>query len=145
MYLIKYCLSLFAICFAATLQKELALPDSLGVPFSPPTVSSVSFSGNGCPQNGGKKTVSGGWRHFSFTLPDFAASYGGIKPTSVNCEAHMRLVEGEPGWRVALKDVWIKGHLALDPATKLSQTITTYYSDNAANTVCIWHSEGVGI
>ncbi|KAI1377021.1 hypothetical protein F4677DRAFT_417078 [Hypoxylon crocopeplum] len=125
----------FAVCSATTPQKLMRLPDASEAPFTPPTIQSVSFSGNGCPQNGGKKWISGGWQHFAFTLPDFAASYGGSKPKSVNCQAHMNLAGGEPGWQVALKDTWTKGHLELDPDVKLTQFITTYYSQDAANTI----------
>ncbi|XXG98034.1 hypothetical protein Hte_004351 [Hypoxylon texense] len=125
---------LFVACSSATSQKFIALPDTSAAPFSPPVIRSVSFSGNGCPQNGGLKQISGGWQHFAFTLPDFAASYGGSKPTSVNCQAHMNLEGGEPGWQVAIKDVWTKGHVELEPNVKLSQYITAYYSQDAANT-----------
>lgn len=125
----------FAVCSAAAPQKLIALPDASAAPFSPPTIKSVSFSGNGCPQAGGGKQISGGWQHFAFTLPDFAASYGGSKPRSVNCQAHMSLGGGESGWQVAIKDIWTKGHLELEPDVKLTQFITVYYSQDAANTV----------
>ncbi|OTA55568.1 hypothetical protein K449DRAFT_438488 [Hypoxylon sp. EC38] len=125
----------FAACSATTLQKLITLADTLEAPFSPPTIKTISFSGNGCPQDGGRKQISGGWEHFAFTLPDFAASYGGSKPKTVNCQAHMNLVEGESGWQVAVKDIWTKGYLELEPDVKLTQFITTYYSQDAANTV----------
>ncbi|KAI2617658.1 hypothetical protein GGS26DRAFT_575893 [Hypomontagnella submonticulosa] len=126
---------LFAGCTAAAPQKILTSPEASEAPFSPPTIQSVSFSGNGCPQDGGKRRVWGGFEHFSFTLPDFVATYGGSKPKSVNCQAHMNLAGGEPGWQVALKDVWTKGHVELEPNVKLSQYVTTYYSQDAANTI----------
>ncbi|KAI8963002.1 hypothetical protein F5Y11DRAFT_321073 [Daldinia sp. FL1419] len=125
----------FALCSASGSQKLIRFPDASEAPFTPPTIQSVSFSGNGCPQDGGKKQVSGGWQHFTFTLPDFAATYGGSKPKSVNCQAHMSLAGGEPGWQVALKDVWTRGHVELEPDVKLTQYITTYYSQDAANTI----------
>ncbi|KAI1774851.1 hypothetical protein F4818DRAFT_53776 [Hypoxylon cercidicola] len=129
-------LTLFLVaCSSATSQKFITLPDTSNAPFSPPVIRSVSFSGNGCPQSGGTKHVSGGWQHFAFTLPDFAASYGGSKPKSVNCQAHMNLEGGEPGWQVAVKEIWTKGHLELEPDVKLTQYITAYYSQDAANTV----------
>ncbi|KAI1467722.1 uncharacterized protein F4812DRAFT_406853 [Daldinia caldariorum] len=126
---------LFVACSAATPQKPMTFPDASEAPFSPPTIKSVSFSGSGCPQSGSSKQVSGGWQHFTFTLPDFAASYGGSKPTSVNCQAHMSLTGGEPGWQVALRDVWTQGHVELEPDVKLTQYITAYYSQDAANTI----------
>ncbi|KAI0834409.1 hypothetical protein F5Y06DRAFT_289877 [Hypoxylon sp. FL0890] len=135
MYLTSLLILFFAACYASGPQKLIALPDALEAPFSPPVVKAVSFSGNGFPQDGLRKWISGGWRHFAFTLPDFTASYGGSKPRTVNCQAHMNLVGGEPGWQVALKDVWTKGYLELDPEVKLTQFITTYYSQDAANTV----------
>ncbi|KAI1382927.1 uncharacterized protein F4822DRAFT_421589 [Hypoxylon trugodes] len=135
MYFIGPFVLFLAVCSAIVPQEPIALPDSSAAPFSPPVVKSVSFSGNGCPQNGGKKQVSGGWRHFTFTLPDFAASFGGSKPKSVNCQAHMNLAGGEPGWQVALKDVWTKGHLELSQEVKLTQFVTIYYSQDAANTI----------
>ncbi|KAL7628443.1 hypothetical protein AAE478_002646 [Parahypoxylon ruwenzoriense] len=124
-----------ATCSAAVPQKLISLPDAAEAPFTPPTIKSVSFSGSGCPQGGGRKRVSGGWQHFAFSLPDFAASYGGSKPSSVNCQAHMNLAGGKPGWQVALKDVWTNGHLELEPDVKLTQFITTFYSQDAGNTV----------
>ncbi|KAI1415447.1 hypothetical protein F5Y13DRAFT_144405 [Hypoxylon sp. FL1857] len=134
MQLVIHLILFFVACSAAASQKLIIPPNALEAPFSPPTIKSVSFSGNGCPQDGGKKQISGGWQYFSVTLPDFAASYGGSKPKTVNCQAHMNLEGGEPGWQVALKDIWTKGHLELEPEVKLTQYITTYYSQDAANT-----------
>ncbi|KAI0160839.1 hypothetical protein GGR52DRAFT_148748 [Hypoxylon sp. FL1284] len=135
MRLTNYLLFFFVCVSAAESQESIALPDASNAPFSPPVIRSVSFSGNGCPQDGGTKNVSGGWQHFAVTLPDFAVSYGGTKPKSANCQAHMSLEDGEPGWQVALRDVWTKGHLELEPAVKLTQFITVYFSQNAADSV----------
>ncbi|KAI2611904.1 hypothetical protein GGR54DRAFT_334293 [Hypoxylon sp. NC1633] len=135
MHLISPLTLFFAAYSAAARRESMGFPDTSEAPFSPPIIESVSFSGNGCPQSGGFKQISGGWQHFAFTLPDFAASYGGSKPKSVNCQAHMNLAGGEPGWQVALKDVWTQGFLELEPDVKLSQYITTYYSQDAADTI----------
>ncbi|RYO96013.1 hypothetical protein DL765_011751 [Monosporascus sp. GIB2] len=114
-----------------------ATAEAQAAPFKPPTILSTSFSGNGCPQKGSRPLPSGGWEHFGFTLPDFAVSYRGSggKTTTANCQAHMSLANGVPGWQVGLKDVWSRGYAQLDPGVKLTQYVTAYYSENAANAV----------
>lgn len=106
--------------------------------FQPPTIQSISFSGNGCPQSGTTPLRSGGWAHLRFTLPDFAASYGGsVNTHTANCQAHVSLADGAPGWQVGLRDLWSRGHVELEPGVTLKQYVTVFYSQDAGNTVSV--------
>ncbi|RYP83959.1 hypothetical protein DL769_001265 [Monosporascus sp. CRB-8-3] len=111
--------------------------EAQAAPFKPPTILSTSFSGNGCPQSGSRPLPSGGWGHFGLTLPDFTVSYRGSggKTSTANCQAHVSLANGVPGWQVGLKDLWSRGYAELDPGVKLTQYVTAFYTENAANTV----------
>ncbi|RYP47847.1 hypothetical protein DL768_006164 [Monosporascus sp. mg162] len=115
-----------------------ATVEAQAAPFKPPTILSTSFSGSGCPQSGSRPLPSGGWEHFGVTLPDFAVSYRGSggKTSTANCQAHMSLANGVPGWQVGLKDLWSRGYAELNPGVKLTQYVTAFYTENAANTVC---------
>lgn len=106
--------------------------------FQPPTIQSISFSGNGCPQSGTTPLRSGGWAHLRFTLPDFAVSYGGnVNTRTANCQAHVSLADGAPGWQVGLRDLWSRGHVELEPGVTLKQYVTVFYSQDAGNTVSV--------
>lgn len=106
--------------------------------FHPPTIQSITFSGNGCPQSGTTPLKSGGWAHLRVTLPDFAVSYGGsVNTRTANCQAHVNLADGAPGWQVGLRDLWSRGHVELEPGVTLKQYVTVFYSQDAGNTVSV--------
>ena len=119
---------------------------SSGAPFAPPKIGRITYSGSGCRQ--GSKTpplrTGGGWRDLGFVLPDFVVSYGaggGPAASTVNCQAHVDLVAGAPGWQVGIRDVWSRGRAELDPGVTLKQFVTVFYSQDAANTVgCVFTS-----
>jgi hypothetical protein len=96
-----------------------------------PSIATISFSGNGCMNNGA--TASGDFSHPTFTFKHFAAVSPGINSTA-NCEAHIVTSGNTDGWQVALDKVNVKGHLVLDPNTDLTYYITSYFSQDAGNT-----------
>ena len=125
----------------ANLPTETENPTAgAAAPFKPPKIERITYSGSGCRQ--GSKTpplrTGGGWRDLGFALPDFAVSYGagaGPAASTVNCQAHVDLVAGVPGWQVGIRDVWSRGRAELDPGVTLKQFVTVFYSQDAANTV----------
>ncbi|KAH9904967.1 hypothetical protein F4778DRAFT_53119 [Xylariomycetidae sp. FL2044] len=119
---------------AMTLRPSDSFQEKRLAPFTPPVIESVSFSGNGCPQDSTPKVQSSAWESFSFTIPSFLLSTTNVETRTANCQAHLNLGEGPPGWQVALRDVWSRGHVELAPGVSLTQYITVYYSQDAAKT-----------
>ena len=112
------------------------------VPFRPPKIGRITYSGNGCRQGSATPPLrtGGGWRDLGFLLPDFAVSYdaggGGVAARTANCQVHLDLVAGgSPGWQVGVKRVWSRGRAELDPGVALKLFVTVYYSHDAGNTV----------
>ncbi|KAI0448589.1 hypothetical protein F5B21DRAFT_509991 [Xylaria acuta] len=105
--------------------------------FTPPSVVSTSFSGSGCPQ-GTTDASADLWDNFSFKLPSFKVKTGPSSPVaerSVNCQTHVNFGGSTTGWQFALKEHWSNGYLELDGAgVTLSQYLTVYFSQDAANT-----------
>ncbi|KAI1268824.1 hypothetical protein F5Y18DRAFT_423054 [Xylariaceae sp. FL1019] len=104
--------------------------------FNPPTIISSSFSGNGCPQTAQPKLISSTWSNFSFRLPAFEVSTdGGVQAKTQNCQAHLNLGGGTPGWAVALRDLWSTGHVTLEgEGVTLTEYLTVYFSQDAGST-----------
>lgn len=106
--------------------------------FTPPSVVSTSFSGSGCPQ-GTTDAPASLWENFAFKLPSFKVKAGpssAISERSVNCQTHINFGGSTTGWQFALKEHWSEGYLELDGAgVTLSQYLTVYFSQDAANTV----------
>lgn len=110
----------------------LLLPRStLATPPSPPKITQLVFSGNGCPVNSNSVKAStaylGDSAGFSFTMLDGEATK--------NCEIHVQSSGGSQGWQVAIGeivyegDVWLKGQSAIQTVTQV------YWSEDAGNTV----------
>jgi len=102
-------------------------------PPSLPHITSVQYSGSGCPNNAAR---SGDFNSPTFKYNNFAAAYPGTNQT-LNCEVHLQASGGSAGWQVALSQVNINGHLVLDPGMNLDYYTQAYYSQDAANTVCL--------
>ncbi|KAI1120906.1 hypothetical protein F5Y10DRAFT_113446 [Nemania abortiva] len=106
--------------------------------FTPPAIASTSFSGSGCPQGTTDAPTAGLWEHFSFGLPSFKAKTGplsAVADRSVNCQAHLNFGASPTGWQFALKNHWSNGYFEFDGAgVTLTQYLTVYFSQNAANT-----------
>ncbi|KAI3332450.1 hypothetical protein HD806DRAFT_530202 [Xylariaceae sp. AK1471] len=105
--------------------------------FTPPKVLSLSLSGNGCPQGSTEVSTANLWENFSVNLPAFKIAIGGsstVQEKTVNCQAHLNVASSTSGWQFALKDLWSTGRLELEGSgVTLSQYVTVYYSQNAAN------------
>ncbi|KAK5634728.1 hypothetical protein RRF57_010441 [Xylaria bambusicola] len=106
--------------------------------FTPPTVLSTSFSGNGCPQGTTEASTAGLWDHFSFKLSSFKAKIGpssNVAERTVNCQGHINIGGSTTGWQFALKDHWSRGYLEVDGAgVTLTQYVTVYFSQEPAKT-----------
>ncbi|TRX98092.1 hypothetical protein FHL15_000737 [Xylaria flabelliformis] len=106
--------------------------------FTPPSIISTSFSGNGCPQGTTDASVDL-WEKPSFKLPSFKVKAGPssvVTERTVNCQAHVNFRGSATGWQFALKEHWSRGYLELDGAgVTLTQYLTVYFSQDAANTV----------
>ncbi|KAK5658915.1 hypothetical protein OQA88_1729 [Cercophora sp. LCS_1] len=101
-------------------------------PASLPKITDITFSGSGCPSDGGVK-VAGGFDSLSVTFKEFSAKLPGNK--TLNCQAHVQGSGGSPGWQFKLKEATVYGRAYLQPETRLSYFHTVYFSQNAANTV----------
>lgn len=123
----------------AALYAPFAAADS---PASQPKITSVQFSGNGCPN---AASMSGSFGDPTITYNRFAAALPGANET-VNCEVHVEAAGASSGWQVAVSDVTVCGRLSLDPGTQLDYYTTVYYSEDASATVCchcpIFHIRG---
>jgi len=95
-----------------------------------PRISSISFSGNGCPDNA---KYTGNFNNACFTFSDFAGSAPGSNST-LNCQVHLVGTAATPGWQVSLKSSVTKGHVVLAPGTTLTHYTTSYFSQDAAVT-----------
>lgn len=115
-----------------TLYPALALATDAAAPPTLPRITSVQYSGNGCPDDASRK---GDFNDPTFRFDSFAASFPGTGRT-VNCEVHVQAAGATAGWQVALSQVNVDGRLVLDPGVGLVYFTQTYFSDDAADTVC---------
>ncbi|KAJ9155238.1 hypothetical protein NKR23_g1798 [Pleurostoma richardsiae] len=105
-----------------------------------PSISSISFSGNGCPQDGSSGRVvnaTGSWSELDLTFHNFTATIPGQGSSSrtSNCEAHISASDAAPGWQVSPGRVSVRGLAVLDPGTSLTLFVTAYWSQNASETI----------
>ncbi|KAI0543993.1 hypothetical protein F4679DRAFT_64616 [Xylaria curta] len=111
--------------------------------FTPPSVISTSFSGNGCPQGTTDASIDL-WEKPSFKLPSFKVKAGpssSITEWTVNCQAHVNFQGSTAGWQFALKEHWSRGYLELDGAgLTLTQYLTMYFSQDPASTATVVQS-----
>lgn len=125
------------IAFAITCLTAFVSADA---PPTLPKITSLSFSGNGCPQNGtGDKvvTASGDWNELNFVFHHFTAAIPGDGPASrtTNCQAHLTASGTTPGWQVSPSNITFKGFTVLQPGATLTIYITAYWSQSASQTV----------
>ncbi|KAI0127593.1 hypothetical protein BJ170DRAFT_694372 [Xylariales sp. AK1849] len=100
-----------------------------------PTISTISFSGSGCPADGDSITfVSRDWNNIIFHLDNFTTSTPGDATKTTNCQAHIQGIDTTPGWQFALKDVWVRGYLELEAGSTMTEYVTTYFSEDALDT-----------
>ncbi|KAF2248174.1 hypothetical protein BU26DRAFT_429037 [Trematosphaeria pertusa] len=102
----------------------------LAAPEVPPKITSLKFSGSGCPNNSGSvKSTSG-------VLGDSATfTFGQLRGDNTdNCEIHIQSTGASQGWQAAVKEVEYQGNVALAPSSQLDTITQTFWSDHAADT-----------
>lgn len=101
-----------------------------------PRISSISFSGNGCPKD---PKHSGGFTDPTFTYHGFALALPGANRTA-NCQVHVQATTGAgaAGWQVALRTNSVRGHVVLSPGTRLEYYTSVFFSQEAGKTVCFF-------
>ncbi|KAI2623508.1 hypothetical protein GGS26DRAFT_222327 [Hypomontagnella submonticulosa] len=106
-------------------------------PTPPPKIASVSYSGSGCPSSSPAVDRSGGFDDISLRLNSFEARTTTAADSTVNCQAHLQISGSAAGWQVGVKDVYVKGHLVLDPGASLDYYVTSFWSEDADRTSTI--------
>ncbi|KAF3065145.1 hypothetical protein GL218_02048 [Daldinia childiae] len=106
-------------------------------PSPPPRIVSVSYSGSGCPSASPAVDRTGGFDDISLRLNSFEARTTSAADSSVNCQAHLSIAGSAAGWQVGVKDVYVKGHLVLDPGASLDYYVTSFWSEDADKTATI--------
>ncbi|KAK8028921.1 hypothetical protein PG991_005977 [Apiospora marii] len=125
-----------AVPVASRQQPLLAARD--GVPSSLPHITSVQYSGDGCPSSAPAVDKSGdGFDDVSFRLNAFAVSGADVYSSTANCEVHVQASGASAGWQVGVSDVYVRGRLRLDPGAQMDFYVTTFWSQGAANTVTV--------
>lgn len=104
----------------------------LAAPPSIPTISKLTFSGNGCTQGSNLKW-SGNLDELTIRYSEFTARNPGDGTS--NCQIHITTTGGTAGWQYALKSTELKGSASLDPGSTLTVFTTVYFSEEASNTV----------
>ncbi|KAI0008575.1 hypothetical protein F4779DRAFT_641533 [Xylariaceae sp. FL0662B] len=104
-----------------------------------PRIVSVSYSGSGCPSSSpavDRTTGSGAVE--AFRLNGFKAeTTPSASTSSVNCQVHLQLTGASAGWQVGVGDVVVRGRLVLDPGARLEYYVTSFWSEDAGETVTI--------
>lgn len=114
----------------------------LAAPPSIPTISKLTFSGNGCTQGSNLKW-SGNLDELTVRYSEFTARNPG--DGSSNCQIHIQTTGGTAGWQYALKSTELKGSASLDPGATLTVFTSVYFSEDASNTVsAFWARTNVG-
>jgi hypothetical protein len=99
-----------------------------------PKVASFSASGNGCPQD--TSTYLGAHGDIlSFAFPSFNVEDISPSEKNKNCQMHLSFKGDVSGWQFAIQTIRIRGHATLSPNSTLTTYLTTYYSQDASNTV----------
>jgi hypothetical protein len=121
---------------AALLLAAAAPALVLAAPDRAPKITSLKFSGTGCPNDSNSvKAVYGELGDTpSFTFSQLRGDDTG------NCELHIQSTGGSQGWQVAVKEVAYQGNVQLSSGSQLDTITQAYWSDHAADTVSIlWH------
>ncbi|KAK5624781.1 hypothetical protein RRF57_000497 [Xylaria bambusicola] len=104
-------------------------------PAAQPHITSLSYSGSGCPSSSPAVERTGaGFSDIGFKLNGFAASLPGIENANTNCQVHLQATGCSSGWQVGIQSATIQGHLVLDPSASITWYLTSYWSENAAAT-----------
>lgn len=106
------------------------LVTSAAVPASP-SISSVTHSGNGCPQDTAVDVVDGGRQ---FRLHGFASRAPGVDTTQ-NCALHFTVGGAPDGWQVSLKHVTVRAWGYFPAGSGLKYYLTGFWSADAEKMV----------
>lgn len=110
---------------------------SRDAPSSLPRVTSIQYSGSGCPSSAPGVDQLGSWDDLAFRLNNFEVSLPNAVDSTANCQVHLQVSGCSAGWQVGIKDVYVNGHLVLDPGVELDFYVTNFWSQDAAKTVSL--------
>lgn len=102
-------------------------------------ITSVSFSGNGCPQ-GTRIQFAGDLNSgLQLTVPNFTVVSRGSdfdpRKRTANCQAHLSIAVGEKGWQISPDMIGYRGFSVLDSTdTRVDFYVTSYWSHDAPTT-----------
>lgn len=117
-----------------------SIPLTARDPAAQPHITSVSYSGSGCPSSSPAVERTGaGFDDIGFKLNGFSASLPGIENANTNCQVHLQATGCSAGWQVGIQSATIKGHLILDPSASITWYLQSYWSENAGTTVGTQH------
>ncbi|KAH6660732.1 hypothetical protein BKA67DRAFT_530818 [Truncatella angustata] len=103
-------------------------------PASLPHVASIQYSGSGCPSSAPGVDQLGSWNDLAFRLNNYEISLPNAADSTANCEVHLQVTGCSAGWQLGIKEVYVKGHLVLDPGAEVDFYVTTFWSQNAGTT-----------
>ena len=95
-----------------------------------PRLASYELNGVGCPVPGAS-TISGSTSSLSLTLPDFISEIRGTERRDFNrnCLAVLRIEEGVPGYRLAIRRVQGEGMFFGSPDVRLRLQSVAYFQN----------------
>ncbi|KAF7523881.1 hypothetical protein G7054_g11612 [Neopestalotiopsis clavispora] len=103
-------------------------------PASLPYVTSIQYSGSGCPSSAPGVDKLGAWNDLAFRLNNFEVALPNAAASTENCEVHLQVSGCSAGWQLGIKDVYVRGHLVLDPGAELDFYVTNFWSQDAGAT-----------
>ncbi|KAI1365639.1 hypothetical protein F5Y08DRAFT_169079 [Xylaria arbuscula] len=104
-------------------------------PAAQPRITSLSYSGSGCPSSSPAVERTGaGFDDIGFKLNGFSASLPGIENANTNCQVHLQATGCSAGWQVGIQSATVKGHLILDPSASITWYLQSYWSESAGTT-----------
>ncbi|KAI1640033.1 hypothetical protein F4809DRAFT_666218 [Biscogniauxia mediterranea] len=117
-------------------------PDAL------PRISSISYSGTGCPSSSpGVDRTGSSWADLAFRMNGLEAVIPVPSTSTVpspytstaNCQVHVQVAAAgaAPGWQVGLRDVAVRGRAVLDPGAALEYYVTSFWSQDAGATTTV--------
>ncbi|KAI1264201.1 hypothetical protein F5Y18DRAFT_87207 [Xylariaceae sp. FL1019] len=134
---------LFTLLPTASLVSARSIPAIVprDTPASLPRITSISYSGTGCPSSSPGVVRTGTvFSDSTFRLNGFEASLPGIETSTSNCQVHIQSAGCTSGWQVGVKGATVKGHLVLDPGASLDWYLTSFWSSAAAASTTITSS-----
>ncbi|KAF2202024.1 hypothetical protein GQ43DRAFT_431120 [Delitschia confertaspora ATCC 74209] len=103
--------------------------------FSTFDITSVQFSGPGCPQGSNSASIDGNWNNSNLHFKQLGTALPG--DGSENCQVHFQGSGATPGWQVSLSEVSAYGKASLKPGTKFQWFVQAFWSDDAADTLTL--------